>query len=146
MGFDLTAKRPKRGATRYFRAGIEFMRVLRCAMLAAGVPEVLVYKKFVSNDDWLVTARQSEMISEKVTAWLRGRNLTLQLVEQNPRGQAVLKHLGWLLAALGNKRERNRIENELAAKSLIRRVDRKTRKDIREFATFSRGSGGFWVD
>ena len=49
MGFDLDAKRPKRGAEGYYRSGIEFMTVLRSAMVAAGVQDALVYKKFVAK-------------------------------------------------------------------------------------------------
>jgi hypothetical protein len=67
MGFDLVAKRPHRGAENYYRAGIEFMAFLRSAMMASGLREELVYRKFVSNDDLLVTALEPKMIAEKLT-------------------------------------------------------------------------------
>ena len=40
------------------------MIVLRAAMVAAGVPEALVYKKFISNDTCLVTPIQSRTIMD----------------------------------------------------------------------------------
>jgi hypothetical protein len=53
MGFDLSANARNAALGPYYGAGIEHMGLLRCAMLTAGVPETLVYKKFVSNDDLL---------------------------------------------------------------------------------------------
>jgi hypothetical protein len=146
MGFDLCAKRAKRGATTYYRAGTEYMGFLRCAMVAAGVPETLVYKKFVSNDDWLVTPRQSEMIAEKLTAWLQGRSLVLELAETQRHAHLTLENLHLLHGALGKQNEADRIARNLHAKSRIVRVDRAARQSIREFAAFCAGSGGFYVD
>jgi hypothetical protein len=122
------------------------MGFLRCAMLAAGVPETLVYKKFVSNDDLLVTPLQSEMIAERLTAWLRGRNLFLELVETDPRAHLALEGQHFLESALGNREEADHIARNLRAKSRIVRVDRVARKSIRDFAAFCAGSGGFYVD
>jgi hypothetical protein len=145
MGYDLVAKRRKRGTTGYYRAGIEFMTFLRSAMVAAGVPEALVYKKFVSNDNLLVTPLQSRTIAEQLTTWLRGRNLTLDLAETNERARASADALFFVLRAVGNQKETTRLARRRRAKSLPLRVDRKGRKAIREFAAFCAGSGGFHV-
>lgn len=142
MGFDLAAKRPTHGAESYYRSGIEFMTVLRSAMVAAGVQEALVYKKFVANDNWLVTPMQSRMIAERLTAWLRGRSLTLDLAEGEGRARASTDGLRLVLRAVGNQQEGARLARKLR---LPFRVDREARKAIREFAAFCADSGGFYV-
>jgi hypothetical protein len=145
MGYDLTVKHPKPGAMRYYRAGIEFMTFLRLAMIAAGVPQALVFKKFVSNDDWFVTARQSEMISERIVTWLRGRNLTLTRADSNARARTSLDGFLSLLEML-NTPDAKRVNRLLRARAVTIRLDRKDRKALREFAAFCAGSGGFYVD
>ena len=145
VGFDLTAKRPKRGAEGYYRSGIEFMSLLRCAMVAAGVPEALVYRKFVSNDDRLVTRRESQMIAEKLTSWLHGRNLVLELAERNERARVSVENLQYVQQAVGSRQEASRIARRLRADTLTLRVDRKARRSIRDFAVFCDRSGGFYV-
>ena len=145
MGFDLHAKRPKRKPEAYYRSGIEFMTVLRSAMLAAGVQEALVYKKFVSNDNWLVTARQSKMIAERLTTWLQGRSKTLDLVEANESARASTDGLRLVFLAVGNQKEGARLARKVSAKRLPFRVDREARKAIRQFAAFCADSGGFHV-
>jgi hypothetical protein len=145
MGYDLTAKRRKRGAVGYYRSGIEFMTFLRSAMVAAGVQDALVYKKFVSNDNWLVTPRQSKMIAERLATWLRGRNLTLDLAEANEGARASTDGLRFVLRAVGNKKEEARLARNRRAKSLPLRVGRRARKVIRKFAAFCAESGGFHV-
>jgi hypothetical protein len=146
MGYDLVAKRAQRGAVDYYRAGIEFMTFLRSAMLAAGVPEALVYKKFVSNDDWLVTPLQSTMIAEKLTTWLRGRHVTLDLAENNSRAHVSTDALSFVQRAIGHEKDAARFARRRRAKNLPIRLDRKARRALREFAAFCGGSGGFWVD
>jgi hypothetical protein len=144
MGFDLVAKGRTRGAGSYYRVGIESMAFLRSAMRAAGVKEALVYKKFVSNDNLLVTSLQAKMVGEKLTTWLRGHNLTLDLAETNDRAYATLDGLQSVLNALNNK-EAARLSRRRRANSLPLRVDRKARSAIRNFAAFCAGSGGFYV-
>lgn len=146
MGFDLAAKRPHRGAENYCRAGIEFMAFLRSAMVAADVRQELVYRKFVSNDDLLVTGLESKMIADKLTSWLRGRNLTLDLAETDPRSRVAVDGLMFVQKAVGNKDEADRLARKRRAKSLPYQMDRKARKAIREFVAFCAGSGGFYVD
>ena len=146
MGYDLSAKRPHRGAENYYRAGIEFMGFLRSAMAAAGVPERLIYKKFVSNDDYLVTARESAMIAEKLTTWLRGRNLMLDLAETNPKAHVATDGLLFVQRAVGNQKEAAAIARRRRAKSLPIRLDRRSRSALRGFAAFCAGGGGFYVD
>jgi hypothetical protein len=145
MGYDLDARRPKRGAASYYRSGIEFMTFLRSAMVAAGVPEALVYKKFTSNDNLLVTPTQSRMIAQSLTRWLRRRNLTLDLAETNQWTRASTDSLLFVLQAVGNHKDRARLARSRRAKSLPLRMDRRARKTLREFAAFCAGSGGFYV-
>lgn len=146
MGYDLVAKAPGRGAVDYYRAGIENMAFLRAAMLAAGVHEGLVYKKFVSNDDLLVTSLQASTIAQKLTTWLQGRKLTLDLADTDDRVQVAADVLAFVLKAVGPKKEAAALERRRRARSLPFRVDRTARKAIRGFATFCAGSGGFYVD
>ena len=122
------------------------MAFLRSAMVAAGVPEALVYTKFASNDHLLVTPRQSSMIAEKLVAWLGGQNLTLDLAEADPGSRLAMERLMLLQKALGNRKEAARLMTRRRATNLPCRVDRKARKAIREFAAFCAGSGGFYVD
>ncbi len=68
MGFELVAKRPAHPDARYFHVNIFQMIFLRSAMLAAGVSENLVNKKFLVNDNYLVTPLQSVMIAKKLRA------------------------------------------------------------------------------
>ncbi len=89
MGFDLVAKTPSHPGTSYLRVDIFQMIFLRSAMLAAGVSEILVNRKFLGNDNYLVTPLQSAVIAEKLKIWLRGRNLAVDLVEQNKRAREV---------------------------------------------------------
>ena len=145
MGYDLDAKRPKRGASSYYRSGIELMAFLRSAMVAADVPETLVYRKFISNDNLFVTQAQSRMIADKLTTWLRRRNLILDLAETNRWAPASARSLAFVLQAVGDRKNKARLARSLGAKSLPLRVDRKARKTLREFAGFCAGSGGFHV-
>jgi hypothetical protein len=145
MGYDLVAKGRKRGTAGYYRAGIEFMALMRSAMRAADVPEALVCRKFVSNDNLLVTSLQARMLARKLTTWLRGRNLTLDLAETDERAHGSLDALLLVQKAVGNKREAARLRQRRRPESLPLRVDRQARKAIREFAGFCAGSGGFYV-
>jgi hypothetical protein len=122
------------------------MTFLRSAMLAAGVPQALVYRKFVSNDHLLVTALESKMIAEKLSVWLRGRSLTLDLAESDPRSRVAAKALLFVQKAVGNEDEAARLARKRRAESLPFRMDRKARIAIRAFAGFCGGSGGFYVD
>jgi hypothetical protein len=121
------------------------MIVLRAAMVAAGVPEALVYKKFISNDSWLVSPIQSRTIAKKLTTWLRGDHLELDLVETNANAHWSLDALSAVVRAVGSTREKAELAQLRRAKSLPCRVDPDTRKAIREFAAFCAGSGGFHV-
>ena len=145
MGFDLEAKRPKRAVENYYRSGIDRMIFLRSAMVAAGVPDTLVYKKFISNDNLFVTPMQSRMIANRLTKWLRRRNLKLDLAETNRQARASTASLFLVLQAVGNTRDKSRLARIGRAKSLPFRMDRRARKTLREFATFCAGSGGFYV-
>ena len=146
MGFDLTARHPAKGESDYHRAGIERMAFLRSAMTAAGVPGELVFRKFVSNDHLLVTPRESAAIAERLTAWLRGRNLTLDIAEPDPRANVTLEALAALQRSVGNRQEAARLARRLRAKSLPIRLDHEARATVRAFAAFCAGSGGFHVD
>ena len=122
------------------------MAFLRSAMLAAGVPEALVYTKFVSNDKLLVNTLQAKMIAQKLTTWLEGRNLTIELAETDSRAQSSLDALFSVHSAVGNKEAAARLERRRRSESLPLRVDRKARRAIRNFAAFCAGSGGFFVN
>ncbi len=145
MGYDLVAKEEERGAVSDYRVGTESMVILRSAMRAAGVPEALVYKKFVSNDNFFVTPLQARMVAQKLTTWLQGRNLMLDLSETNERASASTDGLLEVLTAVGDKKRAAELARLRGATSLPLRVDRDTRRDIRDFASFCAGSGGFYV-
>lgn len=145
MGFDLVARREAPGADDYYRAGIEFMGFLRVAMTAAGVDEALVYRKFVSNDNLLVTARESATIATRLTEWLRGRALIVDLVEADPRGHIALDALRITMSHVGLKRQAGRVARQQRLTSRPVRIDRAARRALRRFAAFCEGSGGFYV-
>ena len=145
MGFDLSAKHPKRDVEGYYRSGIEGMILLRCAMVAAGVPEALVYKKFTSNDNLLVTPLQSQMIAQKLMTWLRRRNLKLDLVEADPRAHSSIDALFFVVKTVGKRKEQARLARRRQAQTMHFRIDRAARETLREFAAFCATSGGFYV-
>ncbi len=89
MGFDLVAKRPSHPGASYLRVDIFQMIFLRSTMLAAGVSEILVNRKFLGNDNYLVTPLQCAVIAKKLKIWLKGRNLVIDLVDQNKRAREV---------------------------------------------------------
>lgn len=145
MGYDLVAKERKHGAAGYYSANIRYMPFLRSAMVAAGVPEALVYKKFTGNDNLLVTARQSEMIARRLLVWLRGRDLVVDVVESHDSARASLDALLRVQRALGMRKEAARLAKRRATKSPPVRLDRESRAELREFVRFCAGSGGFYV-
>ena len=145
MGFDLVAKRRDLGKEGYFRAPIFSMMFLRSAMLAAGVREELVCKKFIANDGYLVTPLQARTIAEQLNAWLKGSKLRIDLAEEN-------KDAGWAndlalraLEALGTREQKSAAAHLRRAKSAPVRLKRGLRRFVREFAVFCERSGGFWV-
>jgi hypothetical protein len=144
MGFDLTAKRRDLGDDGYFRIQIFWMRLYRRAMVAAGVSEDLVYTKFLSNDGYFVTLRQSQTIADKLDSWLRGRNLTVDLCELHPRAVELNRALAGLLPMFEGRRK-PRAHRLCDAKPMPLRLDRRLRQIIRGFAGFCRRSGGFWI-
>jgi hypothetical protein len=146
MGFDLVAKKPERGHEGYFRANIFSMIFLRSAMLAAGVKEELIYKKFSANDGFLVTPLQSRTIAEKLNAWLKGRNLQLDVAEKNEGVKRVNDVTLRLFEELDKGTRKSTAAHLRRAKSAPVRLDRNLRKFVREFALFCEGSGGFWVE
>ena len=145
MGFDLHAKGRNLGEKGYYRASIYHMIFLRSAMLAAGVNENLVCKKFVSNDGLLVTSLQSKQIAERLRDWLKGRKLTLDLAERNKI--ARLANAGYLqvIQVLGEGEAKSTAKHFSKSKSIPFHVNNRARKDIREFADFCHTSGGFQV-
>jgi hypothetical protein len=146
MGFDLIAKRPKRGAPGYYRAGIPFMGLLRAAMRAAGVDENVIYRTFVSNDALFVTGRQAAAIAQALRAWLRGRNLVVDIAESDPRACLAEDALLEVLRATGATKEADQFARSRRVGARPVHVDRRVRKAIREFAEFCASSGGFHVD
>jgi len=130
---------------RYFRADIYQMILVRSAMIAAGVNEKLVFKKFVSNDDFLVTPHQSALIGEKLKAWLKGRNLVLDLSERNERAKVGNQAYFDILLQLGNRQDKETARIFSKDKPLPVKLDPAGRKVIRDFAEFCMHSGGFWV-
>ena len=120
------------------------MVVLRSAMVAAGVPEALVYKKFISNDSWLVTPIQSKTIAKKLTDWLQADDLTLDLIETNSNAHWSLDALSVVVRAVGNKKDKSDLQARGAKRQLCC-VDSDTRKAILEFGEFCDRSGGFHV-
>jgi hypothetical protein len=146
MGFDLTAKNPKSGCEGYFRANIFSMILLRSAMLAAGVKEELIYRKFSANDGFLVTALQAKTIAEKLTVWLKGRKLMLDMVEKNENVKRVNEVTLKFFEGLDKGARKSMAKRLRREKSTPLLLNRKLRSFVREFAEFCRGSGGFWVE
>ena len=146
MGFDLSAKNKKLGAKGYFRVGLYEVILFKTAMISAGVDEKLVYKKFVSNDGWLVTSRQSREIAEKLRTWLNHKNLLVDLLEQNESARMGNRGYLELFSKLGNPGQKKFAKLLSKDKPIPVRLDRMSRKMIRNFAEFCDRSSGFWVD
>lgn len=146
MGFDLVAKRRDLGDQGYFGANIFSMIFLRSAMLAAGVKEELIYKKFLANDGYLVTPLQARTIAEQLNAWLKGRKLRIDLAEENERAKQANDATLWVLEALNIREQKYAAAHLRSAKSAPVTLDRTLRKVVRNFAAFCERSGGFWVD
>ncbi len=146
MGFDLSAQNRSLHDSGYFRANLYQMIMLRAAMVAAGVAKNLIYKKFVGNDGFLVTELQSRQIAEKLTTWLKGRNLLLDLAEQDEGARTVNEAYLKLLLRVADHDQIKLAKLFLTRKSLPLKVDSRVRRMIRKFADFSHGSGGFTVD
>ena len=146
MGFDLVARRPKSGGGGgCFSVNFMVMTVLRSAMLAAGVKNELVYKKFLANDGWLVTPAQSKMIAEKLYKWLKGKNLSLDVAENNEKACQLNRAVWQFQYAIGDPEFKHFVNYMRRAKSLPIRVSRKMRKVIRQFARFCDRGCGFRV-
>jgi len=107
MGFYLVAKRRDLGDEGYMRASIFSMIFLRCAMLAAGVREELIYKKFLANDRFLVTPLQARTIAERLNAWLKGRRLRIDLAEENKRAKQVNSATLKVFEAVGARKQKS---------------------------------------
>jgi hypothetical protein len=146
MGYDLTAKDRSLGDLGYFRATGDHMILLRTAMVAAGVKEDLVYRKFVGNDGLAITVLQSKHIAECLTTWLKRRAITVDLCEQNGAARSANEAYFQVFMALGNREARNRAKRFPKSKPLLFKIDSLARKQIREFAEFCRRSGGYWID
>jgi len=145
MGFDLVAKRPAEGAEGYYGANVFWMAALRCAMTAAGVRQDLVYGKFLCNDGLLVTPLQAKSIAEKLTAWLKNRNLVLDCAETDERAVRVNNEVAKILMAFEGKLGRKRRQPKGPA-SMIVSIDPRVRRQLRRFIRFCENSGGFWVE
>ncbi len=145
MGFDLVARNPAHAGARCFRVNIFQMIFLRSAMLAAGVSEILVNRKFLGNDNYLVTPLQSAMIAKKLKIWLKGRNLVVDLVEKNKRAREVNNAVLRLFQAIGDSGQKAMARQYRRAKSIPLRLNRSSRKALRVFADFCERSGGFRV-
>jgi hypothetical protein len=146
MGFDLVAKRRDLGHEGYFRANVFSMMFLRSAMLAAGVKEELIYRKFLGNDGLLVTRLQARTIAGQLDAWLKGRKLQIDIAEENRRAKEVNDAVLGMLEAFHTGKRKSEVARLRRAKSVPLKLDRRLRKAVREFAGFCRRSGGFWVD
>ncbi len=146
MGFDLVSKKPELGDAGYMRADIIRMIFFRSAMLAAGVPENLVYQKFLGNDGCLVTDQQSRTIAEKLRTWLKRRNLVVDFSEENERARRVNEAVLQVFQSLGDSKQKWAARKIRRTRSLPLRVDRNMRMLIKQFADFCGRSGGFWVD
>ena len=146
MGFDLVAKERNLGEKGYFRTDVYQMTLLRTAMVAAGVKETLVYKKFAGNDGHLVTPLQSKQIAERLRTWLKGRNLILELAEHNEAAKAGNRAYFEFFEQLGNAEEKSTARYFSKSKSIPLKLDSGARRGIREFADFCARSGGFWVE
>ena len=145
MGFDLVAKKPAHPGASYFRVDIFQMIFLRSTMLAAGVRESLVNRKFLGNDNYLVTPLQSGMIAKKLRAWLKGRNLVIDLMEQNKRAREVNNAVLRVFQIIGDSGQKAMAKQYRLAKSIPLRLSRSSRKAVRVFADFCERSGGFRV-
>jgi hypothetical protein len=145
VGFDLIAKKPAGAAWGYFGANVFWMSALRCAMRAAGVREELVYGKFLYNDGRLVTPLQAKTVAEKLTAWLKGRNLLLDCRETDECAVRVNNEVAMFLAAFEKKAGRRR-SRQREPGSMVFKVDPRIRKWLRRFIRFCENSGGFWVE
>jgi len=115
-------------------------------MMAAGIKEELIYKKFLANDGFLVTPIQAQTIAAKLNAWLRGRNLQIDLAEENRTAKQVNDAIVGVFQALDTRKVKSAAAQLRRAKSAPVPLDRKLRKFVREFARFCERSGGFWVD
>jgi hypothetical protein len=146
MGFDLTAKNPRLGDDGYFRASVYQMILLRSSMLAAGVKEILIYRKFAANDGFFVTRLQSQQIAGRLRAWLKDRNLTLDLAEQNEEAKKSSQAYFQVFLQLCNREDKRIAKHFSKSKSLPLNVNPGVRKVIRGFAGFCAHSGGFWVE
>jgi hypothetical protein len=146
MGFYLVAKRRDLGDEGYMRASIFSMIFLRCAMLAAGVKEELIYKKFLANDRFLVTPLQARTIAERLNAWLKGRRLRIDLAEENKRARQVNSATLKAFEAVGARRQKSVAAHFRRSKSIPVTLDRRLRRVVRDFAGFCERSGGFEVD
>lgn len=146
MGFDLNAQNRNLRDRGYLRADVYQIMMLRSAMVAAGVSETLIYTKFLGNDGFLVTELQSRKIAEKLNTWLKGRNLLLDLAEKDERAKKANEAYLKVFLAVAGPDEKKLAKLFLSSPSLPLKVDSRVRKMIRNFADFSRGSGGFTVD
>ncbi len=146
MGFDLVSKNRRLGDAGYMRANVYQMVFLRSTMLAAGVKESLVYKKFMGNDGWLVTALQAKTIALELRSWIKGRNLILDFAEKSEAARRVNDTVFELIESVSRGGQRIAARKIRRARSLPVRLDRKMKAAIRRFADFCERSGGFWVD
>ena len=146
MGFDLSARNRRLGRKGYFRASVYQMMLLRRSMTCAGVDQRLVYHKFVGNDGFFVTKLQARKVAEKLSAWLRGRNLTVELVEDNNAARKANSAYLGVFQEIGDGETRSIARRFSKAKSLPVRLDSGMRAFIRTFAKFCDRSDGFWVE
>jgi hypothetical protein len=145
MGFELVARKPAHPGASYLHVNIFQMIFLRSAMLAAGVKESLVNKKFLGNDGYLVTPLQSGMIAKKLKAWLKNRNLVVEMIENNERAREVNNAVLEVFQIVGDSGQKAMAKHYRRAKSIPLRLTRSSRKALRTFADFCEGSGGFRV-
>lgn len=146
MGFDLSARNTRLGDKGYLRTNVFQMILLRSSMLAAGVKETLVYRKFAANDGCLITRLQSQKIAGHLGAWLKGRNLKLDLAEQNEKAKTANQAYFQVFSNLGSRDEKRIAKHFSTSKSLPLKVNAGVRRLIRGFADFCARSGGFWVE
>jgi len=145
VGYDLYARRTAAGDGGYFRATIGGMSFLRAAMNAAGVPRQIVYGKLLGNDGVRVTELQGKAIAERLTAWLGGRNLVVDLREPDDTAAAIMDEFSGLLDALAGGRARPRRRRPKQVEPEFVKLGRRDRAWIRAFADFCARSGGFRV-
>ncbi|MGA2260033.1 MAG: hypothetical protein ABSH28_01210 [Acidobacteriota bacterium] len=145
MGFDLVAKRRELGGEGYLHTNVLSMIFLRSAMLAAGVKEELIYKKFLANDGYVVTPLQARTIAEQLNAWLNGRKLQVDLAEENEKAKRVNDAVLGLFQTLNTGKQKSMAAHLRRAKSVPIPLSRKLRKVVREFARFCEQSDGFWI-